>query len=138
MSTTPYGHERDDDEREREQVRYRRALTVLRLLQGAFAISVLTLVAAALFVVLQVRGTQLEGTPLGKKLLEQAETIKSCTSTDGECAKRNRKQTADLVADINRISIIAAACADQPAQQTVEQIQSCVIAKLAAEDRRQP
>lgn len=85
-----------------------------------------------------VRATQLEGTPLGKKLYDQAERIESCTSTNGECAKRNRQATADSIADINKITLYAAACADQTGQQTVEEIQSCVIGKLAAEDRKKP
>jgi len=65
---------------------------------------------------------------------DNAETlrlIRSCTTPGKECFDRGQKQTAGAVADINRVAIFAAACADRPAQQTVEQIQSCVIARLA-------
>jgi len=65
---------------------------------------------------------------------DNAETlrlIRSCTSPGQECFERGQRQTATAVADINRVAIFAAACADRPAQQTVEQIQSCVIARLA-------
>lgn len=127
-----------DAARELEQKRYRRALVLLRLLQGAFAIAVLALLAAAVFVVVQVRSTQIEGTPTGKRIVEIAEKIDSCTDPEGECTQRGQQRTASAISDINRISIIAAACADRPAQQTLEEIQGCVIAKLAEQDRRKP
>lgn len=69
---------------------------------------------------------------------DNAETlrlIRSCTSPGMECFERGQKQTAEAVADINRVAIIAAACADKPNRQTVEQIQSCVITRLARADR---
>lgn len=62
---------------------------------------------------------------------ETLQIIKSCTTPGQECFDRGQKQTADVVADINRVAVLAAACADRPRQQTVEDIQSCVISRLA-------
>ena len=64
--------------------------------------------------------------------------IRSCTTPGQECFERGQRQTADAVADINRVAIIAAACADKPRRQSVEQIQSCVIARLARSTDRRP
>lgn len=57
--------------------------------------------------------------------------IEDCTTPGRTCFDRGTDQTADAIASINKVSIIAAACADKPRRQTVEQIQACVIAELA-------
>ena len=56
--------------------------------------------------------------------------IKDCTRPQGQCFERGQRQTGQAVATINEVSIIAAACADDPARQTVEQIRVCVAAEL--------
>lgn len=63
--------------------------------------------------------------------IESLTRIKDCTEPGGRCFERGQRATADAVGDINRVAIYAAACADQPRRQTVEQIQSCVIDKLS-------
>lgn len=55
-----------------------------------------------------------------------AEKIDSCTDPDGACAKRGRRQTAAVVADISVRQIAAVACADQPGTQPAVQIKACV------------
>lgn len=57
--------------------------------------------------------------------------IKDCTQPDGECFKRGQRRTAAAVGDINRVVILAASCASGPVKKSVEEIQSCVIARLA-------
>lgn len=66
---------------------------------------------------------------------ETLRLIRSCTTPGQDCFERGQRQTADAVADINRVAIFAAACADKPRRQTVEQIQSCVIARLSRSDQ---
>lgn len=101
-----------------------------------FVIGVLTaaLVLLAMYVMLSmsrvvdsIRHTQVDNRETNLQ-------IKDCTSPEGECFKRGQRQTADAVSSINRVAIIAAACADKPRRQTVEQIQACVIEQLAAQD----
>lgn len=75
-----------------------------------------------------VRGAQKDARSTGVR-------IEDCTTPGRECFERGQKQTAAAVASINRVAILAAACADKPHRQTVEQIQACVIAELA---RQQP
>ena len=67
---------------------------------------------------------------------ETLRLIRSCTTPGQECFERGQEQTANAVADINRVAVYAAACADRPRKQTVEEIQSCVIARLAESDER--
>lgn len=61
--------------------------------------------------------------------------IVECTTPGRECYDRGQEQTSAAVGDINRISVLAAACADRPRAQSVEQIQACVIARLADADQ---
>lgn len=128
----------EPEELRREESQYRRALVVGRLVVGAFAVLVLALLVAVVYLALQVRHTQLEGTPTGKKLLAAANQIESCTTPDGECYKRGQKQQGGAIADINKITVYAAACADREGEQTVEAIQFCVLRRLAADDRTTP
>lgn len=67
---------------------------------------------------------------------ETLHTIKDCTQPSGECYKRSQRQAASAVASINRVAIYAAACAAQYHHPTVEQVQSCVITRLAKDHRR--
>lgn len=60
------------------------------------------------------------------------QVIKDCTTPHRECYERSRAQTAGAVADINRITVYASACADRPGEQTQGEIQACVIQRLAA------
>jgi hypothetical protein len=64
--------------------------------------------------------------------------IVDCTSPGRDCFERGQKQTAEAVASINRVAVLAAACADKPRRQTVEQIQACVIAELARQQEGTP
>lgn len=83
-----------------------------------------------------VRDTQIEGTPTGKKLVAASDRILDCTTPEGQCFKDSQQRTAQAVADVNRVVIIAAACsAGLPPGMTVEErqdeIQACVIDRLA-------
>lgn len=57
--------------------------------------------------------------------------VEDCTTPGNPCYERAAQQTAKAVADINRVSIYAAACADRGDVQSVEEIQQCVITRLA-------
>lgn len=58
-------------------------------------------------------------------------TIEDCTQPSGHCYQSGRKATADAVANINRVVILAAACASQHRGESVAEIQACVIDRLA-------
>lgn len=59
------------------------------------------------------------------------ETIKNCTTPGRPCYERGQRQLAKAVGDVNRVVIIAAACASQPYGQSVADIQRCVVDQLA-------
>lgn len=60
--------------------------------------------------------------------------IRSCTTPGQECFDRGQEQTAKAVADINRVAVYAAACADKPGVQGRDEIYACVVRSLAAAD----
>lgn len=64
------------------------------------------------------------------------QTIRGCVDPDGECSKRGQEQTAKAVGDLNRVTILAAACAGElPPGLTVDQrvdlISACITKRLA-------
>ena len=65
-----------------------------------------------------------------QRLIEQVE---SCTTPTGKCYRDNRNRTNTVVMDINRVSILAAACADRDDTQTAAQIRKCVLDQLERE-----
>jgi hypothetical protein len=64
-------------------------------------------------------------------LKQQAAIIRDCTIPSGKCYQRGKQQTASAVSSINRVVILAAACASRAPGQSVAEIQSCVINRLA-------
>jgi hypothetical protein len=103
------------------------------------------LLAAALSVPVllsQVRQTQLEGTPTGKKLVASADRILDCTDAGGDghrpgkCFQQSQKRTAEVLASVQRIILLSAVCAvdldpDATVEQRVQQITACVTRRLA-------
>lgn len=108
---------------------------------------VFTLIYAATGVGL-IRQTQLDGVERMRETRANTETLKilardnkatmdlveDCTSPGGECYDRGARRTGEAVGTINQITIYAAACAKQPANVTVRQIQACVEELLAEAD----
>lgn len=97
----------------------RRAASVLLavgvvLIVASVSIGVLVAVAQ----VNAIRNTQLDGTPQGKKILRASDQIISCTTTEGACTRKNRREQADLIGGLvqsqRAAAASAAACAAQP------------------------
>lgn len=120
-----------------------RAEKVKRVLIVATTVLVLACLLLTLKVSSQVRDTQLEGTPVGKRLLESSERILDCTEAGsetqppGECYQRNRESTAEVLASVQRIIILSAACAvevdpTKPVGDRIAAITTCVNERLAA------
>jgi predicted PurR-regulated permease PerM len=127
-------------------------ITVTTLLVGVILIVVTVLVGRVSDVVTAIRETQQEGSPVLKAISAQQDDIKraadsaqetneqvlDCLEPEGVCYQESQKRTADLVTNFNRVVIYAAACASGPRKLTVEEIQSCVIDRLAADPPVQP
>lgn len=60
--------------------------------------------------------------------------IKSCTTPGEECFQEGQERTADAIADINRVTVYAASCADKPGVQGQAEIYACVVELLAEDD----
>lgn len=105
------------------------------------ALVVIAVIVAVLMSALNsadIKQTQLEGTPTGKKLLEASERILDCTDPEGVCYKDSQARTAQAVGDINRVIVLAAACSvgldrSKSVDERQIAIQECVIERLAVE-----
>lgn len=119
------------------------------VLVGIGAMAIVLMLAWVLFSIYgladAIRETQQTGSPILKAIAAQQDDIEAgtnaavsankqvldCTQPTGDCYRQSQKRSADVVGSINEISLYAAACADQSGVQTVEEIQSCVIGRLA-------
>lgn len=93
--------------------------------------------------VYEIRKTQTEGTPTGKRIVALAETTKTtqdtlldCVQPTGECYKRSRQNQADIVATLNLGAVYAVYCVDRNPQAEIAEIQACV-AKLYESGKKQ-
>ena len=111
-------------------------LVMVSLLLVAAIVTIVVLLAT-------IRGTQLDGTPTGKKLVASADRILDCTEPGdgkkkpaGDCYRRSQRQTADILTSAQRIIILSAACSTDldPAASVDERIAAitvCVTKRLA-------
>lgn len=95
---------------------------------AAFILGIVAVIAA-------IRQTQIEGTPTGRRLLEASDRILDCTDPAGVCYQRNQERTADVIGDVNRVAVYAAACADQRGIQGEDEIYACVVRLIAQADK---
>ncbi|MEO6203793.1 MAG: hypothetical protein ABIO67_00180 [Mycobacteriales bacterium] len=119
----------------------RRALTVfLYVLAAAVAAAVLTTAVVSALTLAQIRDTQLDGTPLGRKLLVSSDQILSCTTPGQPCYERSQKQTAGAVGSLaegaRMAAAAAAACANSPGIVGYPAIKGCVDRTLAEQRER--
>lgn len=114
----------------------RRALWALTgvMLAAAVAGTVFAIVVAAVTAT-QIREAQVTNTQTINNTDETLRLIRDCTQPEGECYQRGQDNTADVVDNIGLLSAYAAACADQPEQQSADEIQACVLDLL---DRPRP
>lgn len=83
--------------------------------------------------VVSIRNTQIEGTPLGKEIQKSNERIMSCTTPGGKCYEDGNKRSATFIASINTVTIYAVTCVRDNPTGTVKDIQTCVTDLLDAD-----
>lgn len=98
---------------------------------GLVVVLLLSLVVKTTSVVTTIRGTQETNTQITRTNAETLRIIKSCTTPGQSCYDRGQKATAGAVASINRVVILAAACASQHRGESVARVQTCVLNRLA-------
>lgn len=113
-----------------------RALFFRRIAVSAAVAALVIALGAVLYIAVEIRGTQLDGTPTGKKLVASADRILDCTDPKGKCAQRNQQATADYLGQIGAGNILAVVCALQvpngtPLEQALHQVTDCVADQLA-------
>lgn len=77
-----------------------------------------------------IRDTQLEGTPLGKRLNGLAITIEDCVNPEGQCFKDGEERTGEVISQVSEITAMTIACADEVGTQTYKVIRACVLDRL--------
>lgn len=96
----------------------------------AAALAVIVIVVAILVSATQataIRDAQVNNTKTIENSQETLDLIRDCTQPEGACYRRSQESTAEVVDNIGLLSTYAAACADQPDQQTAVQIRACVL-----------
>jgi hypothetical protein len=116
-----------------------RVRAVVWVLIGVMAATVIALVLVAASLTAQIRQTQLEGTPTGKKLVAASDRILDCTDPAGgrdSCYQRNQRRTAEAVGQIGAANILTVVCAlnvpnGTPLQEALDQVTQCVADRLS-------
>lgn len=111
---------------------------VVGALVGLFLMLLLVNVSRTGAIVETIRETQKSNTTLTQDTHTTADLIKSCVEPSGDCFRQGQRRTASAVADINRVVILAAACASglPPGMSVSDRqahIQTCVIDRLAVQ-----
>lgn len=88
------------DPGDREEELNKRSMILRRLLLGLIITLLLVTSVASLIGIILIRQTQQDGSPTQQRLIDLGEQIKSCTTPEGECAKRNAEATAEVVATL--------------------------------------
>lgn len=116
----------------------RRSILVFLVGAGATAI-VLFLIVAILTSATkstEIRDTQQQNSPLIKNTAATLARIQNCTTPGRPCYERGQRQLARAVGDINRVVVLAAACASGDGSRTETEIQACIVERLRTEPRR--
>jgi hypothetical protein len=121
---------------------------VIGAMVGLFLVVVLANLSRTGEIVSTIRTTQKTNTQINltnRSLLHEvahlSKRIKSCTTPGEKCYDAGQKRTGHAVANINRVVILAAACAVGQHGTVAEiqnAIQTCVIDRLAADQRGSP
>lgn len=137
----------------RDEVRKeRRALVLKRVGISLLVVGMLLTTGVAAYAAVLIRDTQTTNKPkidatahaaaaaqrAAKAAEKGTKRIEDCTTPGQPCYDDGLKQQADVIGDLNRVIVLAAACADRPGDQSVEEIQGCVIAKLADQAGARP
>lgn len=112
----------------------RAAWGILGVTLGIIAATLVIAVVVAAVTVTQIRGSQVDNTrtinntdATLENTKQTLEVLLDCTRPEGKCYQRGQDNTAEVVDNIGLLSAYAAACADEPEQQTADEIRDCVL-----------
>lgn len=112
-----------DHELHRKQVR---EVAGRRLLWVLVALLIILVLLGQLGLSLQIRQTQTDGTPQGKRIVALQQTISDCVNPQGACYKRSRQNQEDVVQALNLGTVYAVYCVNRNPDATLEEVQACV------------
>lgn len=139
-----------DDPRRRRRVRAVLG-TVGGLACGVFLVGAILLATSVYQLIDAVRETQVAGVQRAAQdrlrdnqtadtaddAASAAARIEECTTPGRGCFEDAQRRLGRTVGTINRYALAAAACADQPRQQSIDEIQDCIIAEISANQQPQ-
>lgn len=127
-----------------------RAELMKRVLIVVTAVMVTVLLISQAVLISQIRATQQTGSPVLKAILGQQDDIKvaakaatstneqilDCLDPGGKCFEESQRRSADVLAQVQLIIVLAAACAadvtgDQSVEQRQDSITACIAKRLA-------
>lgn len=78
----------------------------------------------------EIRDQQEQNSPLIENTDQTLQIIEGCTTPGRACYERGQRQLAKAVGDINRVVVLASACASGPVVRTETEIQACILERL--------
>lgn len=142
----PYRPSEPSDAEERAR---RRALIFRRLTIGAVALTLVVMLAVAVYTVVVIRQTQKVNAPKVTRQGEQlalvkkiAERVESCTTPGEKCSRENQQQTAKIMAALDtggkRNAAAASSCAARIPHPTFQRVYRCTLATLSRPGDQHP
>ena len=88
--------------------------------------------------VYEVRQTQTEGTPTGRRIVALQTTIEDCVNPAGECYKRSRANQESIVQTLNLGAVYAVFCVQRNPDAELPGIKDCVRALYERDQAKTP
>jgi hypothetical protein len=106
------------------------ATFALGALVAALVLALVTAVLTSATKSTEIRDQQEQNSPLIENTDQTLQIIEGCTTPGRACYERGQRQLAKAVGDINRVVVLAAACASGPVARTEAEIRACVLKQL--------
>lgn len=97
-----------------------------RVLVVSIVLTFAVLIGGVLWLSAQIRQTQQDGSPVGRRLVSLSETINGCVNPGGECFQRSQERQSNAVAMINLGALYGAYCVQHNPDATPGELKRCV------------
>jgi hypothetical protein len=111
------------------------ATFALGALVAALVLTLVTAVLTSATKSTEIRDQQEQNSPLIENTDQTLKIIEGCTTPGRACYERGQRQLATAVGDINRVVVLAAACASGSQTRTEAEIQACILKRLPRRGR---
>lgn len=88
------------------------------------------ILAVQMYMVNEIRQSQVAAAVTGKEILHISENIEDCTTPGRPCYDRTSSLAGDSVEEVNKVVVLAIACSNRPGVWSADQISDCVSENL--------